>query len=98
MKYAVVRIGGHQYKISQGEEVLVDKTAEPQAEVLLFVDGETVKVGNPLLKDVKVKLSKVAEEKGEKIHVFKYTAKSRYRKKTGFRHSYSKLLVEQISA
>jgi large subunit ribosomal protein L21 len=100
-KYAIVRIGGKQYKAEEEKEILVDKLADPKeigAEVLLFVDEENVKVGKPVLKDVKVTLKVMVElEKGEKIDVYKFKAKSRYKKHTGFRPQYTRLLVEKIS-
>ncbi len=100
-KYAVVRIGGKQYKVSEGQEVLVDKLKDVkkiEPEVLLFTDGEKVKVGKPVLKDVKIKIKVITElEKGEKIDVFKFKAKSRYKKHIGFRAQFTRLLVEKIS-
>lgn len=98
-KYAVVRIGGKQYKAEEGKEILVDKLTDPKkvgTEVLLFVDGEKVEVGKPTLKtEVKVKV--VTEmEKGEKVEIYKYKAKSRYKKHTGFRPQYTRLLVQKI--
>ena len=99
MKYAVLKIQGHQYKVSEGQEILVDKILEekPELDVLLFVNGEKVKVGKPTLKEVKVILKVLGEEKGEKLYIRKYKAKSRYRKKIGFRPKYTKLLVQKIS-
>lgn len=100
-KYAVIRIQGHQYKVFEGEEILVDKISDVKKvvpEVLLFVDGEAVKVGKPVLKDVKIKIKVLAEvEKGKKIHGLKYKAKSRYRKHWGFRPKYTRLLIEKLS-
>lgn len=99
-KYAVIKLQGHQYKVSEKDEFLVDFLGEtkPEAQVLLVVDEEKVNVGNPLVKNAKVSL-KVLEEKvaGEKIYIQKYKAKSRYRRRTGFRPKYSKLLVQKIS-
>jgi len=99
MDYAVVRIKGHQYKVFQGEEILVDKIeGKPEAEILLLVDGGKTRIGKPTLKDVKVTLKVVKElEKGEKLDVYKYKAKSRYRRHTGFRPRFTRLLVEKIS-
>jgi large subunit ribosomal protein L21 len=99
-KYAVVRIKGHQYKISEGEEVLVDKFEgkEPEIETLLFVDGEKITVGKPVLTDVKIKVKVVKEmELGEKLRVIKYKSKSRYRRVRGFRPQHERILVEKIS-
>ena len=98
-KYAVIRLNGHQYKVSEKEEFLVDKVVgEPDPEILLVADGEKVKVGKPKVVGAKVTLKKVEDIKGEKIDVLKYKAKSRYRKKIGFRPLYSRLLVAKISA
>lgn len=99
-KYAVVRIGGKQYKVSEGSEILVDKLTDPSkviSDVLLVVDGGKAKVGKPVLKDSKVDFKVLKElEKGEKIDVYRFKAKSRYRKHTGFRPQFTKLLVEKI--
>lgn len=100
-KYAVVRIGGKQYKLEEGQEFVVEKLADPkkiEAEVLLLVDGEKAKVGKPVLKDAKVTFKVIKEmEKGEKIEIYKFKAKSRYRKHTGFRPQLTRLQVEKIS-
>jgi large subunit ribosomal protein L21 len=100
-KFAVIRIGGKQYRVTEGQEILVDKltdTKKVEPEVLLFVDGETVEVGTPILEKAKVIVKVIAEiEKGEKIDIFKYKAKSRERRHVGFRAQYTRLLVEKIS-
>jgi large subunit ribosomal protein L21 len=99
-KYAIVRVGGKQYKVVEGKEILVDKLTDPKkfgTEVLLFADGDKVKIGKPVLKDVKVSLKVVADmEKGEKVEIYKFKAKSRYKRHTGFRPQYTRLLVEKI--
>ncbi len=99
MKYAVIKYQGHQYRVSEGEEILVDKLLDKsKPEVLLFVDDGQVKVGKPILKEAKVKIKILAEEeKGEKLDIYKFKAKSRYRRHTGFRPQYTKLLIEKIS-
>ncbi len=99
-KYAILRIGGKQYKAIEGKEILVDKLTDPkkfEVEVLLLVDGEKVQVGKPVIKDAKVITKVVTEiEKGEKIEIYKFKAKSRYKRHTGFRPQYTRLLVEKI--
>jgi len=99
MKYAVVRIKGHQYKVSDGQEFLIDRVdgEKIESEVLLLVDDKRVKLGKPVVKDAKIKLRILGEEKGKKIEVIKYKAKSRYRRKRGFRPFFTRLLVEKIS-
>jgi len=99
-KYAVIRIKSHQYKVSEGEEILVDYLGQekPEPEVLLISDGENVLVGKPIVKNAKLKIKILKqEEKGQKIEIYKFKAKSRYRRHTGFRPVYSRLLIEKIS-
>ena len=100
-KFAVIRIGGKQYRVSEGEEILVDKIADIKKvspEVLLFVDGEKVEVGTPVLTKAKVTVKVLSEEeKGEKVDIFKYKAKSRERRHVGFRAKYTRLLIEKVS-
>jgi large subunit ribosomal protein L21 len=96
----VIRLQGRQYKVSEGEELMVDKMNDLKLapEVLLVADGEKVEVGKPVLKDAKVTLKILKDmEKGEKIEVYHFKAKSRYKKHTGFRPQYTKVLVEKIS-
>lgn len=97
MKYAVVRTQGHQYKVEEGQDFLVPKAEDFTFEVLLVVDGEKLTVGDPVVKTHNVSL-KVTEPlvKGEKIRVFKYKAKSRYRKTIGSRPQYTQVHVESI--
>lgn len=99
MKYAVIRLQGKQYKVTEGEEILVGRVSDTKLspEVLLLVDGEKVTVGKPVIKDAKVSLKIVKNlEKGEKIEVYHFKAKSRYKKHTGFRPQYTRVLVEKI--
>lgn len=98
MKYAVIKISGKQYRVSEGDRVLVDKlnnATSPQ--ILLFKDEEKVMIGKPLVEKVKVTYKKEETVKGIKIDIFKYKAKSRYRKHTGFRPQYSPIVIEKIS-
>jgi len=99
-KYVVLKLQGKQYKVSEGENFYVDKLTDKklEPEVLLVVDGEKVKVGKPTVKDVKLKLKVLDEEvKGEKVDIFKYKSKSRYRRHLGFRPKYTNLLLEKIA-
>jgi len=97
MKYAIIRLGGKQYKVEEGSEIVLDKqNGDVAPEVLLLVNDSKVKIGNPIIKGAKISLKNVGDEKGEKIYVKKYKAKSRYRKKIGFRAQHTRILVEKI--
>ena len=99
MKYCVLRINNKQYRVSDGEEILVetsDQAKTIEADVLLFVDEDKVTIGTPTLAKPKVKLTLLGEEKGDKIHVRKYKAKSRYRKHIGSRAHYNRYSIHII--
>lgn len=100
MNYAVIRIKGNQFKVTEGEEILIDKIGNDklEPEVLLLVEDKKVRIGKPNVAGVKIKIKVVAEEeKGKKLYIRKYKAKSRYRRKYGFRPRYTRILVEKFS-
>lgn len=101
MKYAVIKNGGHQYKVEEGQVIQVEKLVSDGSsyvfdEVLLVVDGDKVEVGMPTVAGMKVYGDVVSEVKGEKIEVFKYKSKSRYRKHTGHRQKYTQVKITGI--
>jgi len=100
-KYAIIRTKGSQYKVSEGDVLLIDKLAskeKPEAEVLLVKTDKGVKIGKPKVRGAKVTLKVEEEEvKGKKLHVKTFKAKSRYRRHIGFRPKYSKVKVTKIS-
>lgn len=102
MKYAVVKTGGKQYRISEGDVIEVEKINGDKEvvfdQVLLYTADEVVKVGTPLLSGITVKASIVDQIKGEKIRVSKYKAKVRYRRVTGHRQLLTKLKIDSITA
>ena len=103
MKYAVIKTGGKQYKVEEGQTLTVEKLAVEKNnpvefdEVLLLVDDEKVKVGQPTL-EAKVTAKVVEQFKDKKIDVFKYKAKTGYKRKLGHRQLLTKVLIEKIEA
>jgi large subunit ribosomal protein L21 len=104
MDYAVVRIGGTQYKVSAGSIIEVDKlNAQPDEQVvfddvLLFASNGKTKIGNPRVSGVKVKAKVLEQKKGKKIRVAKFKAKVRYRRVMGFRPLLTKLEITSIDS
>jgi large subunit ribosomal protein L21 len=102
MKYAIVESGGKQYKAVEGTTIEVDLLNIEAGQsltldsVLLSVDGETVKVGTPTVKGLKVETTVVEHFKGDKLVVFHYRPKKRIRVKTGHRQQYTRLKVVSI--
>jgi len=104
MKYAVVLLGGKQYKVSEGDiidfDLLPVKENETYtfSEVLLFVEDKKRKIGAPKLSDVIVSGKVLGNKKGEKVRVSKFKAKVRYRRVMGFRARQTTIQIEKISA
>lgn len=102
--YAVLSTGGKQYRVQEGDVIFVEKlNAEVDStveltEVLAVSNGDALKVGAPVVEGAKVVAKVLSQGKAKKITVFKYKAKKDYRKKTGHRQPYTKLVIEKIEA
>jgi len=100
MKYAVIAISGTQYKVEENQTITVDKfdpTIKSTDQVLLVVDDDKVKVGNPTVKGASVNFEVVRDFQGEKLRVSTFKAKSRYRKTRGFRAQLTDLKITKIT-
>lgn len=102
--YAIVESGGKQFKVSEGDTIVVEKvTAEVGDTVilnkvfLLSSDGG-VKVGSPFVNNAQVIAKVVSHGRDKKIVVFKYKSKKNYHKKQGHRQPFTKLVIEKIEA
>ena len=102
--YAIIKTGGKQYRVEEGDVLMVEKLDAAENEtvefdqVLAVVDGENVKVGKPILEGAKVKATVSEHGKGPKIRIFKYKAKSNYRRRQGHRQPFTKVTIEKIEA
>lgn len=102
MKKAVITTGGHQYLVSEGEEIEVDLLQSNDKildfEALLVIDGDKVIVGSPTVKDSKVTAEVVeADLKGDKVVAIRYKAKKRVRKIRGHRQRHSRIKITKIN-
>ncbi|HEY8493984.1 MAG TPA: 50S ribosomal protein L21 [Myxococcota bacterium] len=100
--YAVVRSGGKQIRVAPGESVWVEKLPGAVGEqitldevLLLGGEGEP-RVGTPVVPGARVVATIVGEGRGEKITIFKYKRRKRYRRKQGHRQNYTQIRVERI--
>lgn len=101
MNYAVIKSGGKQYKVSEGNIIEVDKIKADKGKmsfdkVLLLVSEGSVKIGNPTISGEKINAEIIEEFKGKKVRVSKFKSKVRYRRVTGFRASLSKVKIGKI--
>ena len=100
--YAIIEVGGKQYKVAPKQTLEVELLDVPEGDVVeldkvLFIgEDKNTLVGNPVIKGAKVVATSLGETKGEKVIVFKYKSKVRYRRKTGHRQAYTKILVNEI--
>lgn len=100
--YAIIETGGKQYRVSPGQTIDVERLAVAEGDsidlerVLLIGDDDKVTVGAPVVEGAKVVATSQGEGKSKKVVVFKYKPKVRYRKKTGHRQFYTRLVIDQI--
>lgn len=101
--YAVIKTGGKQVRVVEGQEIYVEKLDVEAGETFEFTEvlmlgGENVIIGTPTVEGAKVIAKVVKHGRGPKIIVFKYKVRKNYRRKQGHRQAYTKLVVESISA
>jgi len=102
--YAVVQTGGKQYKVREGEVLRVERLPGKKGEqvtfeqVLLFSDGETLRIGQPRLEGMTVSGHILEQDRNKKIIVFKYKRRKRYRRKQGHRQEYTAVQIDRIGA
>ncbi len=100
--YAVIRSGGKQYKVAEGDTVAVEKITAGEGEsvelneVLMLVDGDKVTVGTPMVAGAKVAAKVLAHGRGEKIKVIKFRRRKHHRKQMGHRQAYTRLQITRI--
>ena len=101
-KLAVIKTGGKQYKVSEGDKIRVEKLSKEEGsvvsfpDVLLYVDGENVDVGTPTVSGVSVEGKVLGEGKADKVVVFKYKKRKRYSKKKGHRQQYTQVEITTV--
>jgi len=103
-KIAVIKTGGKQYKVAEGDKIQVEKIEGKEGgkidfkDVLLVADakGDSVEIGDPMVKTAKVSGTIEKQYKDKKITVIKYKAKVRYRRKLGHRQQKSLVKIDKI--
>jgi large subunit ribosomal protein L21 len=99
--YAVVKSGGKQYRVEEGQRLRVERVGEPDSEVqlvpVMLVDGDTVLATPDQLSGASVSARVVDEVKGPKINAFTYKNKSNNRRRWGHRQTYSSIEITGIS-
>ena len=100
--YAVIQTGGKQYRVKSGEQVKVELLPEAVGaavsfdKVLMLGEGDSVRVGTPLVTGAKVKATVVSQGRGEKVRIFKMRRRKHYAKTQGHRQSYTEVRIDEI--
>ena len=103
MKFAVIATSGSQHRVEEGTEILVDRLENKEGDkisfdAILYVDDEAVHIGTPTVNGTSVKATVIGHERGDKIRVATFKAKSRQRRVKGFRHDYTPLKIYKIKS
>ena len=102
--YAIIKTGGKQYKVEEGQIIKIEKLPVEEEEnvefdkVMAVSKDDEVEFGHPYLEDANVTGKVIEQGKNKKITIYKFKPKRRYRKKMGHRQPYTKVLIESIKA
>lgn len=96
MNYAIIDLGGKQFVVTEGTQFNIERQEDnPKAEVVFYKDEKQTLIGQPVLENVEVKLSK-ARDYTEKTDIFRFKSKSRYRRRQGHKQPWSVVRVDSI--
>jgi len=102
--YAVVKTGGKQYKVAPGEKLKIERIpADVGAEVtldqvlMIVGEGDSVRLGQPIVSGAAVKATVVSQGRGEKVEIFKMRRRKHYQKHQGHRQNYTELRIDSIA-
>ncbi|MCL5774846.1 MAG: 50S ribosomal protein L21 [Patescibacteria group bacterium] len=100
--FAIIETGGKQYLVKKGEKLQVEKLAGEAGQavkfekVLFTSDGKDFKLGKPYISGSVVEAKILKQGKGKKVHVLKYKAKSKYRRKIGHRQHFTEIEIVSL--
>ena len=101
--YAVIKTGGKQFKVTEGESLKVEKLSTEVGKVLVLnsvltlVDGEKVTIGKPMIKGASIDATVISHGKGDKLKIFKMNRRKGYRKSQGHRQSFTEIKINKIA-
>ena len=103
MAYAIIKTGGRQYRVAEGDTIDVDLLdveagkAATFAEVMMYADGDKLTHGNPLISDAKVTGEVVEQRKDKKVIAFKFRRRKGYHRTVGHRRKLTRVRIKSIS-
>lgn len=102
--YAVIKTGGKQYRVSEGDTLKVETIKAEEGDsveldqVLMVADGDNIKIGTPLIEGGKVTATVKSQGRGKKISIIKFRRRKHYDKQQGHRQNYTELQITGINA
>ena len=102
--YAVIKTGGKQYKVSEGETLKIEKLEVDAGkkitfkEVLMVADGDNVQVGSPLVEKASVEAKVISQGKGKKVNILKFKRRKNSMKRQGHRQLFTEIQIGKIKA
>lgn len=101
MSHAVIRTGGKQYRVAPGDLVRIEKIDgaagdKVSFDEVLFLGGDSPKFGSPLVSGAKVSGEIVSQGRGEKLVIFKFKKRKKYRRKAGHRQSFTAVKITEV--
>jgi large subunit ribosomal protein L21 len=102
--YAVIKTGGKQYRVNQGDKLKIEKIAGDAGanvvldQILTVVDGDNVTIGSPIVRGASVTATVVSHGRHDKVTIFKMRRRKHYRKSQGHRQSFTEIQIDKISA
>ena len=102
--YAVIKTGGKQYRVAAGEKIKIEQipadvgTEITIDQVLMVGEGESVKIGAPLVAGATVTAKVIAQGRHDKVRIFKMRRRKHYQKRQGHRQNYTEIQIGEITA
>ena len=102
--YAVIKTGGKQYRVNQGDKLKIEKIVGDVGanvildQILTVVDGDNVTIGSPIVRGASVTATVVSHGRLDKVTIFKMRRRKHYRKSQGHRQSFTEIQIDKISA
>lgn len=102
--YAIIKTGGKQYKVTEGDLLKIESLAAEDGstvsfnDVLMVADGEVVKLGTPLVEGGQVSAEVVSHGRGDKVRIVKHRRRKHYHKEQGHRQNYTEVRITGISS
>jgi large subunit ribosomal protein L21 len=100
--YAVIKTGGKQYRVVEGQKLRVEKLPGNEGDAVTFTDvlmlgGDAPKIGQPVVAGAKVSAKITKHDRAKKIVIFKFRRRKNYRRKNGHRQPFTELVITGIS-